>query len=356
MPSSKLPTSMRRLKAQLQLLKRPTVWGSAAVLLVAILFLAEYWRQPGQFWASQNEDPVPPEDTLRPRVNAPDANSFDSFGNLPELSSPSALNPTIPLLPSNPSSNKTKSTTPPATPTTPQVDGSNPFAVSGESADRLNHSADFGIPNLMNPAGIPITFAGSQPENTERTANSATTTDTSRSTSSSSGVSPLQSGLDRAATSSSTSTGSPNATNSATAEGTQSQSVPTTGASVVPTSVVPTTALGTQPLAPQPIPGQPTSVQTYPQQFYPQTSPPPGTTGYSMPPAFRTQSNTPSFGSPVANPSIAPSSSTGSSTAPTPNYSGYTASPQTQAAPFSIPRTTPGRSIGGGQINTFSNP
>ncbi|HEY9696791.1 MAG TPA: hypothetical protein V6D10_05985 [Trichocoleus sp.] len=354
MPSSKLlPTSMRRLRAQFHLFKRPMVWGSGAVLLLAIAFLAQYWQQPGQFLGNQSEDPALRPNALRTSPSASDANSFDSFGNLPELTSPSSIEGTVPVPANLP--NLGRPTTGAANQARQQIDANNPFASATDSANRFNQSADFSIPDLTNPTGIPITFAGTGATSSSNAP--AATTPTNATASTGSNASPLQSALDRTAaptTTPASASGSTNSAASATSETAQSQTtgaIPTTGAQLAPTA-----NLGAQPLSPQPIPGQPTSVQTYPQQFYPQTSPPPGTTGYSIPPSFRTQNNSSSFyGSPVTNPSIAPTPSGRTTTSPTPTDSGYT-SPQTQSSPFSVPRTTPGRTIGGGQINTFSNP
>lgn len=42
--------AVRILKAKLKLLKRPTVWGAGIVLFLPLLFLADYWLNPQQFW------------------------------------------------------------------------------------------------------------------------------------------------------------------------------------------------------------------------------------------------------------------------------------------------------------------
>jgi hypothetical protein len=119
---------------------------------------------------------------------------------------------------------------------------------------------------------------------------------------------------------------------------------------------------------------QPSGYQAGYQPYVPQTSPAAGTTGYTVPPAFRTTTNTSGFGAapssavPIAPAQPAPaaygnppsydaSGSTSDYRSPRPSFSTPSDSAaQSQPAPFSVPRTPPGRYIGGGQINTFSNP
>jgi hypothetical protein len=120
-------------------------------------------------------------------------------------------------------------------------------------------------------------------------------------------------------------------------------------------------------------PSQPSGYQPY----VPQTSPAAGTTGYTVPPAFRTTTNTPSFGASSGygtTPATSGSSGSGygstgygstdygstgygagsSSSGNAPSYSAPSTAPE--PSPFSVPNTPPGRYTGGGQINTFSNP
>lgn len=102
----------------------------------------------------------------------------------------------------------------------------------------------------------------------------------------------------------------------------------------------------------------------------PQMSPPPGTTGYALPPSLSSPSVTAApasplqgatapaalnldFGSPVAAPAgIQPGPSSPSAIAPTVPSDPL---PQPAPAPFSAPRP-PGVYTGGGYINTFANP
>ncbi len=48
------PTSLRYLKARLWFVKRPMFWGASAVLLLATVFIAEYWTQPDWFQTRDN--------------------------------------------------------------------------------------------------------------------------------------------------------------------------------------------------------------------------------------------------------------------------------------------------------------
>ncbi|MCY7283921.1 MAG: hypothetical protein LH679_10875, partial [Cyanobacteria bacterium CAN_BIN43] len=118
------------------------------------------------------------------------------------------------------------------------------------------------------------------------------------------------------------------------------------------------------------------SLQNLPSpQFTPQLSPFPGTTGYTLPPTLRPSLT--SVGSSFSGGSLQPiPGQIAPQTAPTvprqfyddgqPSYpNGQAAYPRVQSssvsasptpAPFSVPHAAPGRSIGGGQINTFSNP
>jgi hypothetical protein len=111
------------------------------------------------------------------------------------------------------------------------------------------------------------------------------------------------------------------------------------------------------------------------QPYTPRTSPPVGSTGYTLPPAFRTpMSSATDDASSFSNvsrpqplpgytttPARLPSGLSGDygqggdrSQPPQPQFT--QPQPLSQPEPFSVPRTTPGRSIGGGRINTFSDP
>jgi hypothetical protein len=116
--------------------------------------------------------------------------------------------------------------------------------------------------------------------------------------------------------------------------------------------------------SPQPLPGQPSTQQTFPPPVYlPQTAPAPGTTGYTLPATLSVPANGAMRSSQTILPPQSPSlqlqlrPATLPSTIQSETF-GTVVQPsfQSEPTPFSIPRTPPNQAIGGGQINTFSNP
>lgn len=370
MPSKQLPASIRSLRAQLRVLQRPSVWASAAVLLGTIVLLQETWKHPERF-ATPDQPSVSgfsasdlgdAEAPTRPApldplssVEEPQFGSAQGTRELPSSSSgltdangadrlPSPL-----LLPNRPSARSSSSPSIPdpfaSIRTNSSAAGSNSGSSTGIGTPR---SFSSGSDNGSQSSFVPENSSGDQSDNALGSTSLDSATDRS-STQSQPTLSTLP-GLS-----------SPDPNTTGINESTTSQTPPT--------SSVPTSSIG-QPTftQPQPIPGQPSYGQTQPQpQFLPQTSPAPGTTGYTMPPAFRTNDNTSagrSFGNysnSYGNNSSNSSSGVPSTVSPSTTQPG-TANPtvqpqaQPQAAPFSIPRAVPGQSIGGGEINTFSNP
>jgi hypothetical protein len=397
MPANQLPASIRALKARLKILQRPTVWGSASVLLVAIVLLAKTWNPPQQFAA-----PEPPEDGFA--ITNPDSIDPESENT------PTRLTPLDPFSASDEPlfGGGAEDVQTSDAPQLPFPTSSSTESAGGDSMvsplllpSRSSASRRSSSPSLPDPfasirsnngaAGTGSSQAGEASQNPfNRSRNDSDSSSTLQSPFSAneqpvpSRANPLQSALDRQAAptstqpsfaqpSSSTQSGSPSlGENSAPITGPVTGGT-TGGMSGTPALQPSTPALSGQStfVQPQPLPGQPSYGQTQPQpQFVPQTSPAPGSTGYTVPPAFRTNANTPagrSFG-PTPGTSYNPASGsgvpvTGFSSTPQPGaYSpiGQPQSnqpqPQTSPAPFSVPRTAPGQSIGGGQINTFSNP
>jgi len=389
MPSKQLPASIRYLKVRLRILQRPSVWISSAVVLGAIVLLAETWKHP-EWFANDSQ----------PSVNQPSANSADT--NLPTRPNPAPLDPFSSV-------------------DQPQ------FGTAEDAADPLSALSSTGLsdssetdrsnaPLLLSPGRLPTARSSSSPSVPDpfaslRTRSSASSTNNSESnTAERRTTSSLDSGFPSGSQSNNSqnplgSTSQSSGNQSTTSFGTNPlesaierhnspssiQSAPspqsglaaptstpeaTTASPELPTPTAPGTGQSTfvQPqVQPQPIPGQPSYGQTQPQpQFVPQTAPAPGTTGYTVPPAFRTNANTPagpSFGNynnqSNYSPSGVPSTVSPSTVSPSSPQSGLpsTAQPQFQAspaqptpAPFSVPRAAPGQSIGGGRINSFSNP
>ncbi|MBW4661241.1 MAG: hypothetical protein KME15_21400 [Drouetiella hepatica Uher 2000/2452] len=334
---SKPPSSTRYLQTRLKILGRPGVWGAVSILLLASYGLFQYWGSLDQS-VDSGQDAI---DNPARRDSLNSGSDFDSsdFGNLPISNTPQPyVTPglTSPGLPS---------TSPRAAglPTKPNT--FNPFAT---------HSV---VASPSGGDGLALPSAVSEVSGNPDSVGSGTARP----------ISPLQSGLDRnLAPKQDLYSSNPMDKNSASPPGNSggSRGDSLGGSNPTETMLAPTM------LAPM------GAAQFQP--YVPRTSPPPGSTGYTLPPAFRTPSNSglndasdfnnfsrpqplPGFTSTQPRQSIG-SQMTGSQTAGSqvPQYQ----LPQYQLPqylsppndPFSVPRTTPGRSIGGGQINTFSNP
>lgn len=370
MPNSRrLPASLRYFRARLAILRRPMLWGSASVLLLAVWFLAEYWNYPSRFVqvtgslpADNLADSADDSATVENQTSeapAPPA-LLDPFASVDESPVPATSQPaTLPVPPvANPSGNVLDALILPASPQRAGSSGArssfnsatstsqNPFVSSGGAS--LGQSSLSSLPEVnllpVAPNALPTSASSSAAPNApdDRAPSS----------------NPLQTALDRYGG----------------LAGGQSLPAPASPSATVPANPAPSPVSepGEQiysPLAlprqavPQPLPGQPSPFQTLSQpQYLPQTSPPPGTTGYTLPSLFQspTVSNlgdrvtVPASGS--VSPLFAPpSAALPNSFSPSPTVQPQFSQP-TQPAPFSIPRSAPGRSIGGGQINTFSNP
>ncbi|HEY9641002.1 MAG TPA: hypothetical protein V6C57_10995 [Coleofasciculaceae cyanobacterium] len=330
-PAQRLPVSMRHLKTRLNVLRRPMVWASASVLLAAGYVLFQSWNgaeQPnssGSLTNSASQNPARRNPLLG--ANYADEGGSTGFGDLPGLSGDPLQPNAIPgLEPASPAAAESRNPKHLAASTVGKADRSH--LDPAESLDPLSSNTD--IPS----SSLNSTF----------NANSS-----NRGTSSlgepSMPTSPLQSALDR-------NLGGTGATSPAPAA--DGMAVPSPSSSVSPSFSS----------------GQSSQFQP----SIPRTSPPPGSTGYTMPPAFRTPATSSSatgdtgFSNfsrlqpvPGSTAPSNPSSSSGYGQRPAPSQGSYLAPtpsqiPQAEPAPFSVPRTPPGQSIGGGQINTFSNP
>lgn len=346
MPTSKqLPASVRYLKARLKVLERPMVWGSASVLLLAIVLLAEYWSAPERFVGlgdrqpsleeTESSEALPQLAPLDPLSSVDDPLidplselspeqlsqlSPETASNLEALNSPSLP----PLAPSSLPPSATNQFTNPPTPSSAA-----PQSNSDQSA--------LDIPNAPPLPGLTDTpllsgFSSGFSSAPETNADAATPQNEISN--------PLQTAIEQQRTPTSQATPAP--TNSFSNNySTPNYSTPPTTSSEESggfSSSSPSEQFYT---TPQPLPGQPSLNQTTPPpQYVPQTSPYPGTTGYTQPPAFRT----PTPPTPNSTQSLSPIRS-------------VSPSPQSDVStPFSVPRTAPGQFIGGGEINTFSNP
>ncbi|GAB4377082.1 MAG: hypothetical protein Kow00121_25560 [Elainellaceae cyanobacterium] len=351
-----LPASIRTLKARLKVLGRPAVWGSASILILALFFLSKYWQHPQQFLGLEGD-----------RESLPTSEASES-------TPPSPLDPFSSVEDAE---------------TTPQSESAlAPFLADFEQnrLETLRLSRPLTSSERSNPASsLPIPLIGVDPEGNSRTdlpnlgtsasfptlseddLRNATAAPSTTNSQAQPAVNPLQSALDRRATDSPSTSQVSSPTPAGSASLSQAESTRTTATSASFRSGAT--------YSPQPLPGQPLPQQTLIQpQFVPQTSPAPGTTGYRLPASLSspvTDSAVGSFDrlsspsniaplpalpprsiSPLVPPSLPSGNAVNNGINPQPQVSQPLAVP----APFSVPRAVPGRTIGGGQINTFSNP
>jgi hypothetical protein len=414
-PASVKPASVKRSsasvrywKARLQVLKRPAVWLSALALLLPLIFLAYYWRNPEGLVAPQASSST---DSFAPSETEDAADLQDETVNSPAVQDASTLIE-VPALPEG--SGDRQNFDGQATQTLPQPTlleallsaplpglespqpkvesrSRNPFVAQPRKREpsqvqALDETSSVLSSPLLSSAFLPpstATDSGFRSGlNSERTTQAALT------------LSPLQSALDRSAGIGNGSQPTATSTDSQT-----NSQLPLTAQALPNSAALPWLTPSGQ--FARPLGTPPLGAQTY----MPQTSPFPGTTGYTMPSALRpapysvnypagsngsnsyygVYPNTyPPFGyssAPYSTGLPVSPAAPGYSTLPqlqvpiqtlpvtpdgrTPGYSSRVPVPifntpatpvVPQSAPFSIPRTPPGRYIGGGEINTFSNP
>ncbi len=408
-PIKRSSASVRYWKARLQVLKRPTVWVSALVLLLPLIFLANYWRNPEEFVSTQaanSTNPLAPSDG----ENTSNLVEGEATATSPAISDASTLLEVPALInPTGDGQTETRQTQTVPQPTLldallsttlPGLDAKlpqsrtdlrsrNPFATQPRTVQSSNSEspqvqASNGTGSVLSS---PLLSALSSTFLSPAVAQPAANLASGGSTQATVPLSPLQSALDRSA-------GIGNGVQSTeTQSNSQSNSPSNLSAQALPNAgalpwLVPSTGQSVRPLGTQPL-----GTQTY----IPQTSPFPGTTGYTLPSALR-PAPSPYYSNAYSNSYYGAYPNSGYSSAPystgfpvgtvTPGYStlpqlqvpiqtlpvtpygrtpGYSGVPlptfnppaatvTPQPVPFSIPRTPPGRYIGGGEINTFSNP
>lgn len=354
MPGVKpLPASVRYLKARLKILKRPSVWLSSAMFMVALALLVEYWNHPHLFEASQLDDRRLIE--AEPSASEPATlMPLDPYSSVDEP----AFGDTTP----DTTSDTTSDTTPlPSDETNPATQLSflfnasnsldapqdlealllNPLFTSTSTRSRTNPSSQIEwvsprLPNSDSPDLEIPSLDATASESTNQLIDAQPS------------IHPLQAAIERNKPSTN-SQPTDSAQFSQPVNSLPSQTDVGVGDRVEQSAPFPFPQPANS-VQVQPLPGQPSHLQTQPYpQFLPQTSPSPGTTGYTLPPALRTPVGVESIDThstgyrqpavPPAQPALPP----------------LNAAPE-QPAPFSVPRAVPGRSIGGGEINTFSNP
>ncbi|WP_088894336.1 hypothetical protein [Leptolyngbya ohadii] len=334
--SANLTQGRQAMRRQIIALNHPIVWSGAAVLVLSGLFLAEYWQsQFGNNSSNLNATNSAGQDNplLQGSSNQgfnPSANS----GSLPDLP--------LPVLPGEAVSQSPVPIDPALrSPTQSPQNKPQPSSRTVRSASRPENDSSL---SLYNPMGVPMpraweNFANpAQLPGDDRRAATPTANPTANSTANptanSPAVSPLQSALDRMKSPVNPSANlpqSPQAPN--VGQGNPANS--SLGNGIPPTGAIEPRAMGT---------GQPNSNSVIPQSSY---TPTPQTTGYTMPPAFRTPDNSSPYSSPTASPIASPEmpSTLPSAPAPMPQSNlGQT----TQSGSFGA--------IGGREINSFSNP
>ena len=396
--------SLSQMRAKLRPLVKPQVWGTLAVVSGLGFGTWAYFNHPEWLALTENQQTVGPTNTasetqsdiseedkaigadidnisvLQKELSGVEStqldaneetnkqeNLFDEFINKRE----SAQN--------NLSVSSEKSTA--------EIEVPNPLAI--KAAEPFGKGSIFPSGNSIGPqSNIPST------ETSEKDPSSSNLPTSVSGNSTASGVSPLQSAIDRSnktdnssATENSDRTTSP--LKSALDRNLGENSTPSQNTNQLKQQD------STSNLSPNTIPGQTTipvspnagsnGYSTFPQSTYPSSSTVPGTTGYNTPTdtnnnppnsyTYLTQPQTvPTAPVPAqANPSLTPTTPSNLGQSPfqnsisgngynNPGYNsnfsnpGLPASQVQQPSNFSVPRPVPGRYIGGGQINTFSNP
>jgi hypothetical protein len=359
MPTFKQPpASWRYLKARLNTLKRPKVWAAASGLMLLLFSVGAYLANPQQYPGSNDPEAAtkpPHQNSLGdlPAQTMPASNG-ELFETLPDLSTV----PTQPLPDLQPQRD-------PRSPLLQDFLLDRPWVSAHKDQPKPSSSALFSTSSeeQRNPPQSRLSSLSSMDSLSSKSASAISSGTADSSTSASSGfstINPLQSALDRYSSIPSSS--------------------PITPAPSLDQSLEEDSSRNSAPLATADPTSQnswrrpESSLQGLPSpQFTPQISPSPGTTGYTLPSALRPSapsSSSSSGGSlqpipgqiaPQPTPAVPgqvydygqPSYPTGQTAYPRVQSPSVPASPPT---PFSIPRAAPGRSIGGGQINTFSNP
>jgi hypothetical protein len=369
-PLNHSPASVRYLKARLRILKRPAVWGSAAILLLTLFSVYTLLQRPDWLTVSES-DRVSPEaenatNTADPNALPPEEDSaigmdIDSLSVLRNEISNFDEEAEIDLLapPSRPVDGEDGEAA------TSRQTGSPLVSVAPQSSQSSQFSSAYaqgGQPLSLNLFNSPTLLPGSSTSADSASAGASNPGfglgTTSQATPP---ANPLRSAVEQYA----------NSANQSTAQAqtqTQADAETASGDTRRQPAATPTY------LPPQPV-----------GQYAPQTSPIPGTTGYTIPPSLIYGRNS-TYTNPASPNSVEPQAVPGLPQAPqvlpqtipaqpgigqplqTP-YGGGTAggtSPvpnvqqpqvvQPPPQPFSVPRTSAGYSIGGREVETFSNP
>lgn len=411
------PTSIRYLKARFRPLLRPQVWGTVTVLGAIGFGTWAYYNHPEWLALTENQQILAPSTTQpgQADISAEDKAIGADIDNLSVLQQDLAIPKSAPLAPNSETEqreqnlfdefikkkeaaqgNKSAGSSAAAT-STEQPSIPNPVGI--QATDPANKSGIF--PNLGGIGGGSYNPSAGTVANPIGSLNTPSSSDRNPTQLP---VSPLQSALDRATGNNPsiqnpdrTSTNELRSTPGSTQTPTDNAQQNSSGLRQQDPSTRLTPSQETSQASPAPIPGQanaPVSpytgtaggYSTYPGTGYAPANPVPGATGYNVPPY--TNNNPPNsytyLNQPQAVPGVPPAAQVNPQVAPgtpsnlgqspfqnsisgngynnpgyNPNYSnpGTPQSSQLQQQPnFSVPRPIPGRYIGGGEINSFSNP
>lgn len=370
--SSKHPASFRYFKARLLALGRPAVWMPALILALVAAFMLEYTTNPE--WLTSSDDDVGPDRSgLGDTLSDEDLRAAADIDNLEVLSNDFQAD----AAPDNQANSENDAAQPSEPSAGERYLASRDRNSSNESASGLNNSA---LPQpfttgSINPANSRLTdrngsTSGDSPYLfslglLDSASNSNTPTSTSAT------VSPLERAIRDQQSQSAARSETEALAETETSDTAQPADAATPGLTLTEPTASP--SLTSQSAGSSiSVPFIPTSTTM---------SPPPGTTGYTLPPAL-TPVN-PSVSGANYSPSISPIPgiapqpsltppvpSVGNTFNPVPNITnvgvfgptlsqplGASSTQATpQATPFSASRRPPGRNIGNGEINTFSNP
>jgi hypothetical protein len=343
------------LKARANILKRPKFWAATSGLVLSAVLVGEYLANPQKYTGGNDLDAA---------TNPSNQNPLD---NLPTQNTPASNNKIFEALPKPTGSTQTSVEL-----RSPGSAASNSPPLPGFFPDQLSTAAQKAKPERSQSSSFSSSFSSG----TQRDRPSESQLPSLYPSPSSSGLPSPAASRNNASPSLRSPAGSQSTLSPARSFSQPSVENSSSDSSFsAPAGSFRQNSFGQQESSPQGLSRS---------QFTPQRSPSPGTTGYTLPPTSRT--STPSvspssssgnlqpipgqispqtapagFGQSPAgfgqssNYGRSPSPDTGRSTNPSAQPS-FAPSSQPMPSPFSVPRSVPGRSTGGGQINTFSNP
>lgn len=400
LPHHHRPTSLSQLRAKLRPLIKPQVWGTLTVLSVLGFGTWAYFNHPEWLALTEDQQTIGPTNTaseMQPDISAEDKAIGADIDNLSVLQQELSVSDSNPI-DLNGENNQTENLfdefikKKESAPTNTSVSGEKSTASANITNPLATKAVEpFGKGSIF-PSGNWIGVQ-SHPKTTETSDNALDSTNSANSVNGNSprsAVNPLQSALDRSNKTGNNSTTQNNDPNTSPLQSALDRnSTPSQNTNGLKQQD------STNNLSPTAIPGQTTTpvspnygsngYSTFPQTTAPSSSTVPGATGYNTPAynnnytpnsyTYLTQPQTVQT-APVpaqTNPSLTPTTPSNLGQSPfqnsisgngynNPGYNpsisnpGLPATQVQQPSNFSVPRQIPGQYIGGGQINTFSNP